>query len=258
VSVDSVYQSDGITIYNGDCLEVMQSLGKDTADVVVTSPPYNKQRARGGLVKEVTYQNNDDNMDEAEYQSWQVAVLNECFRVSKSAFYNHKIRYQQNAAIHPMEWLVQTNWTLHQELIWNRSITGNLRGWRCWNIDERIYWLTKTKPKELEQRLAQLTSIWAIRPVQSSTHPAPFPLELATRCVEMGSEVGGVVLDPYMGSGTSLVAAKLLGRRAIGIDSSESYCEMAIRRLAALDGKEVYGIGSNKDSQMPIWKKEGK
>ena len=256
--LDPVYQSDGITIYKGDCLEVMQSLAEDAVDVVVTSPPYNKQQAKGELVKKVVYEDNDDNMDEEEYQSWQVAVLNECFRISRSAFYNHKIRYQQSAAIHPMEWLLKTNWTLHQEIIWDRSIAGNLRGWRCWSVDERIYWLTKTKPKELTQRLAQLTSIWDIRPVQSSAHPAPFPLELATRCVEIGSQDGGTVLDPYMGSGTSLVAAKILGRKAIGIDSSELYCEMAIRRLEAIDGKGFYGVGSNKDSQMPIWLEEGK
>ena len=127
-------------IYLGDCLEVMSSLGDNVCDMVLTSPPYNKQAIGGKLVKKVKYNNNTDNMPETDYQDWQISVLNECYRIADSCFYNHKIRYQNGKAIHPMEWILKTKWTLYQEIIWNRKITGNIRGWRCWNIDERIYW----------------------------------------------------------------------------------------------------------------------
>jgi site-specific DNA-methyltransferase (adenine-specific) len=62
-------------------------------------------------------------------------------------------------------------------------------------------------------------------------HPAPFPLELPKRCIKLFSYVGDVVLDPFVGSGTTLVAAYLLRRKAIGIDISRKYCEMARERL---------------------------
>ena len=63
----------------------------------------------------------------------------------------------------------------------------------------------------------------------SNGHPAIFPVELASKAIQWWD---GVVLDPFMGSGTTLVAAKNLGRRAIGIEIEEKYCEIAARRLA--------------------------
>lgn len=68
-------------------------------------------------------------------------------------------------------------------------------------------------------------------------HPAPFPVELARRCIRLSTWPGEVVVDPFAGTGTTLLAARQLGRRAIGIERSERYCALAVDRLAqgALD-----------------------
>jgi site-specific DNA-methyltransferase (adenine-specific) len=63
-------------------------------------------------------------------------------------------------------------------------------------------------------------------------HPAPFPVELAQRCIRLSTWPREVVLDPFAGTGTTLVAARQLGRRAIGIEASEAYCAHAVGRLA--------------------------
>ena len=63
-------------------------------------------------------------------------------------------------------------------------------------------------------------------------HPAPFPVELARRCIRLSTWPGEVVLDPFAGTGTTLVAARQLGRRAIGVEASEAYCALAVDRLA--------------------------
>ena len=211
----------------------MRAMSENSIDLIVTSPPYNKQAVGGRLVKKVQYEKNLDTMSEVEYQEWQIEVLDECYRVADVCFYNHKIRYQDGRAIHPMEWILKTKWILYQEIIWDRSITGNIRGWRCWNIDERIYWLVKEKPKELSQNLAQLTSIWRVIPERKSEHPAPFPLEIPLRCIEIGSEKNDLVLDPFMGSGSTALACQNVGRDFIGIEKEPEYVEIARARIKA-------------------------
>jgi len=77
-------------------------------------------------------------------------------------------------------------------------------------------------------------SVWNIPPVSARKigHPAPFPLELAARVIKLYSYVGDVVLDPFNGSGTTCVAAKMLGRRYAGFDVSAEYCMLAESRIA--------------------------
>jgi site-specific DNA-methyltransferase (adenine-specific) len=81
------------------------------------------------------------------------------------------------------------------------------------------------------------STVWNRRPEHRTGHPAPFPVELARRAIRLSCWPGEVVLDPFAGSGTTLLAARQLGRRAIGVETSERYCELAAARLAqtALD-----------------------
>jgi modification methylase len=77
------------------------------------------------------------------------------------------------------------------------------------------------------------STVWQLSPARrDGSHPAPFPLELARRCIRLSTWPGEVVLDPFAGSGTTLLAARQLGRRAIGIEASEAYCELAATRLS--------------------------
>lgn len=226
----------------GDTLTELRKLPDGIVDVGVTSPPYNKQeKHKGWLVKNVVYDAYKDAVPEAEYQQNQVDALNEIYRIAApggSFFYNHKIRWERGEMFHPMDWLRRTNWTVKQEIIWDRVLAANIRGWRFWQVDERIYWLYKPVGshligKELKSVDAKLTSIWRGVPEGKNPHPAPFPLWLPARVIIaiLGADNPGVVLDPYVGSGTTAVAAKLLGHRYIGIDRSGAYIQMARDRL---------------------------
>jgi len=238
-------------IFCGDALKIIKSLPDEIIDIGVTSPPYNKgENKKGWLVPNVKYIGASDKLPEDLYQQNQIEVLNEIFRITKpggSFFYNHKIRWEKGKLLHPMDWLKNTKWTIRQEIIWDRMIAANIRGWRFWQVEERIYWLYKPKGdhyigEELKPKHALLTSIWRFPPERENPHPAPFPLALPIRCIYsvMDEKKGGLVLDPYCGSGTTLVAAKILGHNFIGIDISKEYVEFSKKRLKNYKAEERY------------------
>jgi len=226
----------------GDALDILRKIPDNSIDMGVTSPPYNKrENKKGWLVNKVVYKGATDNLPEEEYQRIQIDVLNELYRVIKpggSFFYNHKIRWEKGIMLHPMDWLRKTEWVIRQEIIWDRMIAANIRGWRFWQVEERIYWLYKPERgniigKELKSKHALLTSIWRFPPENNNPHPAPFPISLPVRVIYsiMDDKKGGIIIDPYCGSGTTLIAAKILGHHYIGIDISREYVELSIRRL---------------------------
>lgn len=226
----------------GDVLQELKKIPDNSVDIGVTSPPYNKgEKQKGWLVKNVEYDVASDKKDEHKYQQEQIEVLNELFRIMKpcgSLFYNHKLRWDRGRMLHPLEWLIKTNWAIKQELVWDRSIAANIRGWKFWQVEERIYWLYKAVNgnligEELKSKHALLTSVWRFAPERKIKHPAPFPLQLPLRCIYsvLDDRKNCVVIDPYAGSGTTLVAAKMLGHSYIGIDISRNYVDMASKRL---------------------------
>ena len=241
-------------LLGGDAFSLLKKLPDACADVGVTSPPYNKQEnKKGWLVKNVKYDVASDKLPEEEYQHQQVEVLNELYRITKpggSFFYNHKIRWERGVMFHPIMWLSKTDWTMRQEIVWDRCIAANIRGWRFWQVEERIYWLHKPTNgdligKELQSRHAKLTSIWRFVPEGKNPHPAPFPLVLPLRAIySVMNETKGVVIDPYCGSGTTLVAAKLLGHAYIGIDASKPYLDMTAERI------------KNSAAERGVWERE--
>ena len=240
------------TLIVGDILNELKQFQDNCIDIIVTSPPYNKNsNSNGWLVQNNGYSHFDDAMTESDYQKWQINILDELFRVTKpggSMFYNHKIRWDKGKLLHPYEWISKSSWNMRQELIWNRTLASNVRGWRFWQIEERIYWLYKPigdhlVGEELESCHAKLGSIWQINPVpRNKNHPAPFPIEIPLRVIySLCGRNKQVVLDPFCGTGTTLVAAKLMGHHYIGIDISPDYIDYAKKRLSDYrDEKEIW------------------
>jgi modification methylase len=252
-----------------DALAVLKTLPDSIFDAGVTSPPYNKgERHEGWLVDNVLYDSANDQKSEAQYQQEQVDVLNEIYRITKpggSFFYNHKLRWERGVLLHPYSWVSRTKWAVRQEIIWHRHIAANIRGWRFWQVEERIYWLYKPLPAkgligtEIAPRHALLTSVWDIRPDQNPLHPNPFPIELPTRCIYSvldGSH--GIVLDPYAGIGTTLVVAKLLGCDYFGIEISPSYARLAEERLANAEKERFRVLEELNKHQVELTFKERK
>jgi modification methylase len=229
-------------LHNQDCLSWMQAQPAESVNTIVFSPPYNLTGYRGMKLRRrgvwdtdgITYNNFNDDLPEELYQQQQVDVINECLRILRphgSIFYNHKIRMWNRQASHPMTWIGRSQAILHQEIIWDRRNTPALDARMLFPVDERIYWLCKDKPKVRKANATQKKTIWSIAPESNNTHPAPYPVELATACLTLVSDPGDVVYDPYAGSGTTLYAAKMLGLDSIGTELDADYCNIIHQRM---------------------------
>jgi DNA modification methylase len=181
----------------------------------------------------IKYASHTDDLPQAEYECWQVEVLRELYRVAKpgaSLFYNHKVRTMQGAMIHPMQWLLSSDnpWTLRQEIIWDRKSTHNHSTRLFWPIDERIYWMTKSKPVIRSEAIGAPTIWTEFGPIANTWHPAPFTDKLPRMLLQaIGVDSDTVVLDPFAGSCTTLTVALEMGCSAIGVDISRQYLEDA-------------------------------
>jgi site-specific DNA-methyltransferase (adenine-specific) len=227
-------------ILNTDCLDGLKTLSDNTVDLIVTSPPYNMGKTYGNF-KFNGYENYADNRDDYDYFIGE--VLKECHRVLKpegSLIFNHKVRTLNKEAVHPLNLINSSPFVLKQEIVWDRLKTHQTNMDRFFPINEMIYWCVKDKSKtKFNRESAKLTTIWRINPANKRLegcegHSAPFPLEIANRAISAFTNEGDVVLDPFMGSGTTAVASKMLGRHYLGFEISEAYIEIANKRLEAI------------------------
>ena len=237
------YPKDYINnIICGDCLEIMKDIPDQAVDLVVTSPPYNlnirktfnnttnwKGKWNKSKLQSSGYDKHNDYMPEDKYILWQNNVLKECFRVLKDTgaiFYNHKWRVQNGNYQQRLD--IIDGLPLRQIIIWKKSGGINFNEGYFLPTYEVIYILAKPKFK-LPPKINRFGDVWEIHQERGSWHPAPFPVELASRCIQ--ATTGDIILDPFSGSGTVALAAKALKKSYIGIDISKDYCDKAKERL---------------------------
>lgn len=232
----TVGSSANYQLIQGDCLEVLRSMSAGAFEYGITSPPYNLEDNKWDMGGEnrtkrrgIGYANHDDTMDQAEYERWQIDLMNELHRVASdgaSFFYNHKTRTLNGALIHPVRWLSQTQWTIRQEIVWDRVSTHNHEPRLFWPTDERIYWLTKGKPA-LHGVNVGMPSVWReFGPTPNTWHPAPFTIALPRMLLKaINARPGATVIDPFAGSCTTVKVALEIGCNAIGIDKCGDYLD---------------------------------
>lgn len=245
------YQSGAVVIYHGDCRDAASVVDAGSVNTIVTSPPYNQMKSvkckpsgmwaesRGGrgFVERWASDGYDDEMPEEDYQRMQCALFSSLHSVcahDASMFYNHQVRWRNGHCIHPVTWFRPEGWRMRQEIVWNRGGGMMFNARMFVRFDERIIWMIRGKKWRWNQECVGYGSIWNISRLQrqqGKLHPVAFPSELPTRCIAATTVPGDVVLDPFMGGGTTLLAAKRMGRRAIGFELEERYCEIAAKQL---------------------------
>ncbi len=228
-------------IYCADCIEFMDNMEAGSVDLVVTSPPYNIRNSTGNGLKDGLggkwenaalvngYSHSDDCMPHEEYVDWQRRCLTAMMRVlgnDGAIFYNHKWRVQ-NGVLQDRSDIV-SGFPVRQVIIWQRQGGINFNPGYFLPTYEVIYLICKPDFR-LAQHANAIGDVWQIPQERDNPHPAPFPVALAQRCIE--STTAQLVIDPFMGSGTTALAAEMCGREWIGIDISDKYCKMATERV---------------------------
>ncbi len=244
--MEPAYQADGQTIYHGDCLEVMAELPSASVDICVTSPPYNMGLVPGGngrgmyrpgasnkagRFRDGYEDSHDDAMAQDEYDDWQRACLAEMWRIARwGIFYNHRPRVEHGRLRVPLSWDYGDDPVLRQIICWDRGtgIDVNLRTF-C-TRGEWIMVFAKPEFRLVDHSASGMGDVWNLGMEHASLHPAPFPLSLPTRCIAATGAKS--VLDPFLGSGTTLRAALDAGIAGVGIELSAPYLALAIDRLA--------------------------
>jgi modification methylase len=227
------YQDDFVTLYNADCRDVLPVLSG--IDLVFTSPPYNlsgdNNNSAGTYFKKLGdgYNTHNDDLTPDEYQQFQHDVLRECWAAlsdTGAIYYNHKPRVSGGQIILPFN-LIPDELSIRQIVTWDRG-SGFNRQFTYYV--PRYEWIIIMAKPDFRITTRNIDDVWKIPFETGSKHPAPFPIKLAATAINTTPD--GVVLEPFAGSGTTLRAAKDAGRKAIGIELDETYCEMIVERLA--------------------------
>lgn len=231
--IKTEHLSDSVTLYLGDCREVLPTLAP--ADIVVTSPPYNtlpasakasgmhaERKSGVNLWLEKAATGYADQKPEPEYQAWLNGILLACADRAKGLVWvNHKVRYRDCEAIHPARMIPLP---IYAEVIWNRGGSMALNCKRFAPSHEGIW--AFGAPHYWDDRNNTLMSVWNVPHAQrdgGNDHPCPYPDSVVRPLIESSCPPGGTVLDPFMGSGTTGCATVKTGRRFVGIEIALIY-----------------------------------
>ncbi len=239
---EKYYDEGGITIYHGDCFDLLHNL--EGIGAVVTDPPYSSGGAfRGDRAQQTTtkYVNSStaayrpefagDNRDQRSFLAWSAlwlnAARNACVTGAVLASF---IDWRQ---LPTMTDAVQAGgWTWRGIAPWDKTLKARPAAGQFTSQAEFVVWGTNG-PAIRRETGRQIPGVFACPApdTKDREHIAQKPDEVM-RWVLQVVPPGALVLDPFMGSGSTLRAAKDCGHRAIGIDSDERYCEIAAKRLA--------------------------
>jgi len=208
------YQRDGITIYHGDCREIVPELPE--ADLLLADPPYGI-----GFVKGVGGRVESPQGYRMKRNTCKVYGDDEPFDPEPWLNYKNVILWGAN---HYASRLPHGRW-----IAWNKL--GNAEPWDSFSDVEFAWQSGRGKDRIFSMAWKGLCQGLPAGKKEKRHHPTQKPVKLMRWCLSLVPDAD-TVLDPYMGSGSTLVACKLDGRKAIGIEIEERYCEIAAKRLS--------------------------
>lgn len=246
------YADEWVTLYHGEALNVLAGLGDSSVDVLLADPPYSSggmfrgdraadpsekyrgwSQAADGTTRPPTAEYGSfggDNRDQVSWVRWCAAWGSETLRVVRPSGLSFLFTdWRQLPATADV---VQFGgWTWQGIIVWDKGVARPLAG-RFRNHLEFIVWASKGRHEgPADEYPSALISVPTVPPVDR-VHVTQKPVGLLHQLLRVVHGTGLTVLDPFAGSGSTLLAAKDLGHRSIGIELDERYCEIAAKRLA--------------------------
>ncbi len=252
ISTDELFfHTDSIWIYNSDILNTMK-IKDNSIDLIVTSPPYNV---------DIKYNSHNDTMSYGDYLSFTKEWLTQCYKFIKddgrfclNIPLDKNKGGQQSMCADITNIAKQVGFKYHSTIIWNEQNISRRTAWGSWLSAAAPYVIAPvevililykkewkktsgSRKSDINKRefMEWTNGVWNFNGESKKRigHPAPFPIELPRRCIKLFSFVGDTILDPFLGSGSTLLACLQTERAGIGVDIDKNYCELAKKRLLA-------------------------
>lgn len=230
------YSDATATIWHGDVLQVLAQL-TDPVDAVVTDPPYASgtrteasKSSSGAMLRGVKWAAKPIDND-------QMTTTGFVWLIRNIALACYPLLPDGGSFVSFIDWrqwpnlvgaLETCNYRVQGMVVWDKGSMGLGNGFRAQH--ELVCHVSKGVPNIHDRSTGNVLFHGRVEPVD---HPSPKPVEVMQRLLRVVTPSGGTVLDPFMGSGSTLVAARNLGMRSVGIEATERYCEIAARRLEA-------------------------
>jgi site-specific DNA-methyltransferase (adenine-specific) len=242
-----IWEKEDIKLINNDFLKL--KIEENIIDLIITSPPYNVG---------IEYENSDDTVSYEEYLKWTKKWLKKAFKLLKDdGRMCLNIPLDKNKGgiksvyADIVEIAKKIGYGYQSTIVWNEQNISRRTAWGSWLSAsapyviapvEMIVLLYKKQWKKKNKGISDITKeefiewtngMWTFSGESKKRigHPAPFPIELPYRCIKLFSYVGDTILDPFVGSGTTLIAAHKLRRKGIGIEISKEYFDIAKNRI---------------------------
>lgn len=247
--MSTFFSQQNLTILKDDFLKT-SAIQDESVDLIVTSPPYNV---------DIKYNSHDDQMTYEDYLDFTRQWIKQAYRFAKvtgrfclNVPLDKNKGGQQSICADFTAIAKEVGWKYHSTIIWNEGNISRRTAWGSWKSATAPYviapveviillykeqWkkIKTTKDTDItkEEFMAWTNGVWTFNGESKKRigHPAPFPVELPRRCIKLFTFVDDVVLDPFLGSGSTLIACGESNRIGIGVDIDENYCNLAKTRI---------------------------